>query len=257
MLAVACLAPAGLAGTATAQDESEQIRHADSPTAVEGRYIAVLKDTVSDETADTAASALAGRYGAAIQAVYTSINAFSVLMDESEAKRLAADPAVGYVEQDQFARASATTQPSPLSWGLDRIDERSNPTDDQYIYDADGTGVNAYVIDTGVRLDHADFGGRAFHRLDTVNEGDAPFCNGHGTHVAGTIGGTEYGVAKKVTLHSLRVLDCDGHGYVTDTIQAVAWVTRNHVKPAVTNMSLGGAPSSARESAIARPSGPG
>ncbi|NOT61603.1 MAG: S8 family serine peptidase [Acidobacteria bacterium] len=144
-----------------------------------------------------------------------------------------------YVMEDARGNALATTQPNPPSWGLDRVDQRDLPLNQQYNYINTGAGVRVYVIDTGIRFTHQDFGGRAFQGTDVVGDGqNGNDCAGHGTHVAGTIGGTAYGVAKNVSLYSVRVLDCFGGGSISQIVSGVEWVTNNHVKPAVANMSL-------------------
>ena len=214
--------------------------------AIDGRYIVVLNDD-----AYTTTSSLVSAYDGKLRRTFASINGFSVEMSARDAAALAADPAVRYVQQDGIVSLDASfdiqelppvTQEDLPSWGLDRIDQRYSSLDDGYTYPSSGgKGVTAYVIDTGADIDHPDFGGRMSSGIDTV-DGDmvAEDCNGHGTHVAGTIGGTEYGVAKKVDLVAVRVLDCAGAGTVEDIVDGVDWVTLNAQKPAVANMSLGG-----------------
>ncbi len=159
------------------------------------------------------------------------------------------NPNVDYIELDGEVTISATQ--NNATWGLDRIDQRDLPLSGTYTYNADGTGVNAYIIDTGIRLSHDDFGGRAFTGFDAVTSGGtADDCNGHGTHVAGTVGGTTWGVAKGVKLYAVRVLNCQGSGTWSGVIAGVDWVTANHVKPAVANMSLGGGASSSVDAAV-------
>jgi subtilisin family serine protease len=137
------------------------------------------------------------------------------------------------------------------TWGLDRIDQRSLPLSTTYSYTTTGSGVNVYVIDTGIRRTHNDFGGRAFVGFDSVGDGrNTNDCNGHGTHVAGTIGGATWGVAKSVRLFAVRVLNCSGSGTTSGVISGVNWVTANRVKPAVANMSLGGGASSSLDTAV-------
>jgi len=134
---------------------------------------------------------------------------------------------------------------------LDRIDQQLLPLNNTYNYNNDGSGVSAYVIDTGIRITHTEFGGRATHGFDAVNDGyNGNDCHGHGTHVAGTIGGTNYGVAKNVQLIAVRVLNCSGSGTTSGVIAGIDWVTINAVRPAVANMSLGGSISSALDSAV-------
>jgi subtilisin family serine protease len=200
---------------------------------------------------DGAAGDLARQYGGAVRQSYkNAVKGFSAKLTERAAKRLAANPAVDYVEQDRQVAATGT-QANPPSWGLDRIDQASLPLNGSYTYPNAASNVTAYVIDTGVRISHADFGGRAVNGYDFIdNDPVANDCNGHGTHVAGTVGGTSYGVAKGVKLVAVRVLDCQGSGSYSQIIAGVDWVTRNAVKPAVANMSLGGSAGSTLDNAV-------
>jgi subtilisin family serine protease len=248
------------AGPAVAAPTGD-IRYADSPTAVAGSYIVVLKDSAVGARAGTAhaatavpsrAKALTGRYGGSVARVYgAAVNGFEAKMSAQAARRLAASPDVAYVEQDQVVSIAAT-QTNPPSWGLDRIDQRSRPLNNSYTYPNTASNVRAYIIDTGIRLTHNDFGGRASTGYDAVTSGGtANDCNGHGTHVAGTVGGSAYGVAKGVRLVAVRVLNCSGSGTTAGVIAGVNWVTSNAVRPAVANMSLGGGASSTLDNAVA------
>lgn len=173
-------------------------------------------------------------------------------MSGAEAEELAEDPNVAYVEKDQIITINAVTQAN-ATWGLDRIDQISLPLNQSYTYSeaSSGAGVNAYVIDTGILTTHQQFEGRALHAADFVDsDDDATDCNGHGTHVAGTIASRTYGVAKNAKLYGVRVLDCEGSGSISGVIAGVEWVTANHIKPAVANMSLGGGASQALDEAV-------
>jgi subtilisin family serine protease/lysophospholipase L1-like esterase len=211
--------------------------------AVSGSYIVVLKDDVVPSDADRIgisgkANHLASTYGGSVGRVYaTALHGFEATLSEAAARRLAEDPAVAYVEQNHLVRV-ADTQVSPPSWGLDRVDQRSLPLDSTYTSPNAGSGVHAYIIDTGIRTTHADFAGRATSGFDAIDGGSADDCNGHGTHVAGTVGGVAYGVAKDVSLVAVRVLDCAGTGTATDLLEGLDWVTANAVKPAVASLSV-------------------
>jgi subtilisin family serine protease len=173
-------------------------------------------------------------------------------MREADARALSADPEVAFVEQDQVVRASVTQ--SPATWGLDRIDERAPVAGADFTYTNTGNGVTAYIIDTGILLGHTEFTGRLAAGFDAVTSGgNGNDCNGHGTHVAGTVGGTTYGVAKRVTLIPVRVLSCTGSGSNSGVIAGVDWVRNHHPAgvPAVANMSLGGGASTALDNAVA------
>lgn len=226
---------------------------ADPAMAIPDRYIVVLKNTQDLRSRGVAPMArdLAGEYGGAVKHTYSAaLKGFTAELSKDDAQRLAADPAVAYVEQDQMATI-AERQDNPPSWGLDRIDQRDLPLSRSYTYTGTADGVRVYVIDTGIRISHTDFGGRADHGRDLFDgDNDASDCNGHGTHVAGTIGGTKYGVAKKARLVSVRVLGCDGRGPGSGVLNGVEWIMANTAGPAVVNVSVKTGVSSALTSAV-------
>ena len=233
----------GSASPASAPVAEGVVAGADSPDAVPGRYIVTLKAGVTGLGA-TAQGMVAGRVTGG-----GTTSAFTANLSAQDARRLAADPSVGIVEQDRIVRVEAT-QKNPV-WGLDRIDQRSIKGSKSYTPMDDGSSVHAYIIDTGIRIGNKQFGGRASYGYDFA-DGDtaANDCDGHGTHVAGTVGGATYGVAKRVKLVAVRVLDCTGAGLLSDVIDGVNWVTANAVKPAVANMSLGSGYSASLEYAV-------
>ena len=225
-----------------------------------GSYIVVLKPDAarSDASArsarplvSTVAQELSRAHSADVTAVYQyALKGFAARLSADQADALTNDPRVEYVEQDQVFHTLATQ--TPATWGLDRVDQRDLPLNNTYTYNQTGQGVQAYIIDTGLRATHQQFTGRVGNGFTAINDGNGTNdCNGHGTHVAGTVGGTTYGIAKQVTLHAVRVLDCSGSGSNAGVIAGVDWVTQNHGSPAVANMSLGGGVSSALDQAVA------
>ncbi|MFJ8824671.1 S8 family peptidase [Streptomyces sp. NPDC102467] len=213
---------------------------AGEPGAVADSYIVTLKG--GTRAPSEAGKDLAGKYGAKISHTYSKVlNGYAVRVNEAWAKRLAADPGVASVVQDTKVAFDGTQQ-KPPSWGLDRIDQKDLPLDTSYSSpESAGAGATVYMIDTGIRISHHDFGGRASYGWDFV-DGDATAQdgNGHGTHVAGTVAGKTYGVAKKANVVAVRVLDDEGAGTTAQVIAGIDWVTKNAKKPAVANMSLGG-----------------
>jgi subtilisin family serine protease len=213
------------------------------------RYIVVLKDSVGQ--ASTVAANHRSRFRANVHDVYEhALKGYVATLAPSQAAALWSDARVESVEVDQPVSTLVTQ--AGATWGLDRIDQRTLPLSGTFTYTRTGAGVKAYVIDTGIRFSHSQFGGRAITGFDAVDGGSADDCNGHGTHVAGTIGGSTYGVAKGVTLVGVRVLGCNGSGSTSGVIAGVNWVTGNHLagQPAVANMSLGGGASSALDTAV-------
>ncbi|MEV7616034.1 S8 family peptidase [Streptomyces sp. NPDC089799] len=254
-IAVAALAvgaaatfPASAAGGTAA---AGVIENAGASGTVADSYIVILKDSAARSTLASGRS-VAERHGAKIERVYqAALNGYAISASEAQAKKIAADPAVKSVVQNRTFTVSAT-QPNPPSWGLDRIDQAALPLNQSYTYpDKAGEGVTAYIIDTGVRISHGDFGGRAFNGYDAIdNDNVAQDGHGHGTHVAGTVAGTSYGVAKKAKIVGVRVLNNQGSGTTAQVVAGIDWVTRNAVKPAVANMSLGGGADTALDTAV-------
>ncbi|MES4902965.1 MULTISPECIES: S8 family peptidase [unclassified Streptomyces] len=240
------------AGASTASPAEGKVYGTQSADAVKGSYVVLLKGGKSIKAQSTGKD-LAERYGGTLRRSYDSaVNGFSASgLTETEAKRLAADPAVAKVVQNHRFTIDAT-QDDPPSWGLDRIDQADTEADKKYTYpDSAGEGVTAYVIDTGVRVSHKDFGGRATSGFDAIdNDEDADDGHGHGTHVAGTIAGADHGVAKKAKIVAVRVLDDQGSGTTEQVVAGIDWVTENHQGPSVANMSLGGGVDDALDAAV-------
>ncbi|MFJ6778895.1 S8 family serine peptidase [Streptomyces yangpuensis] len=242
----AALFASPLAGAATPAEGT--VHGLGAPGSVDGSFVVILDASANKED-------LAKKYGGKLERSYGSkVNGFSASgLSEKEAKRLAADPAVGTVVQNKRFTINET-QEKPPSWGLDRIDQAATAGDQKYTYpDGGGEGVTAYVIDTGVRITHKDFGGRATSGFDAIdNDESADDGNGHGTHVAGTIAGTAHGVAKKAKIVAVRVLDDNGSGTTEQVVAGIDWVTQNHSGPSVANMSLGGGVDQALDAAVKR-----
>ncbi|MEU8628639.1 PKD domain-containing protein [Streptomyces sp. NPDC048669] len=229
------------------------ILNAKAASAIEGQYIVALKGEASTQAGSEArvtsqATALAEEHGGDVEQVYSAaFRGFALQATERQARKLAADPAVRYVEADGIAKATGT-QPNPPAWGIDRVD---GGLDDSYTYPNDGSGVTAFVVDTGVDLGHPDFEGRATSGYDFIDgDSDASDCAGHGTHVAGTIGSKSYGVAKNVDIVSVRVLDCEGSAPWSTVIAGIDWVAQNATGPSIGNMSLGGGGNTSVDEAV-------
>jgi subtilisin family serine protease len=237
-LGTAAVTALALATGATPAAAEGEILGASNPTAIKDSYIVVFNE-LSTQSVDTLTSDLSAKYSAKVDYTYRhALKGFAGTLSERAARRLAAEPNVAYVQQNGEVKAT-DTQPNPPSWGLNRIDQRDLPLDTGYTYPNTASNVTAYIIDTGIRTTHQDFGGRAVWGTNTVDSNNTD-CNGHGTHVAGTVGGTSYGVAKGVRLVAVKVLNCAGSGSFAGVAAGIDWVTGNHTSgPAVANMSLG------------------
>ncbi|MEW2115733.1 S8 family peptidase [Streptomyces sp. NPDC005474] len=225
---------------------------AGSPTAVKDSYIVTLRKTAGLKASSSAGKKLIGEYGGTVRKTFsTALNGYMATLSAAEARRLAADPAVAALEQNQTVHLDATQSSAP--WGLDRVDQAALPLSGTYTYpDSAGAGVTAYVIDTGVRITHSQISGRATNGFDAVDgDSTAQDGNGHGTHVATTIAGSTYGVAKAAKIVAVRVLDNNGSGTTAGVIAGIDWVTANHSGPSVANMSLGGGASASLDTAVA------
>jgi subtilisin family serine protease len=241
--AAAVLATLGLSTGAQAAPPEADILTVPGAEVVKDSYIVVLKS-------GTIARTVAAEHQTTPLRTYSKVfNGFSATMTARKARQVAADPDVAFVQPNVIHRIS-DTQNNPPSYGLDRIDQRNRPVNAAYTYNTTASNVRAYIIDTGVRTSHQDFGGRASSGFDAIDGGTADDCNGHGTHVAGTVGGGAYGVAKGVQLVGVRVLNCEGSGTTAQVVAGIEWVTANAVKPAVANMSLGGGADTALDNAV-------
>ena len=216
--------------------------------ALADRYIVVFRDDVQNPGA--LADGLVNQFGGTVHFRYAhALKGFAATLPAAAIQGIQQNPNVAYVEQDGIASISAVTDNTISSWGLDRIDQRNLPLSGGYTWDHDGTGVRAYIIDTGIRTTHSQFGTRASVGYDALG-GTGQDCHGHGTHVAGTVAGSEYGVARAARVIAVRVLDCGGSGAWSWIIAGIDWVRANHIKPAVANMSLGGPSMSSVNTAV-------
>ncbi|MGZ8413991.1 MAG: S8 family peptidase [Gemmatirosa sp.] len=219
-----------------------------SAQTIPGEYIVVFNDAVADPEGKAKAKEKAFKSGKKLKHVYkAALKGFAAELSAADVAALRADPEVAYVEPDQIVTITATQ--TGATRGIDRIDQRSLPLSGTYGYTATGAGVRVYIIDTGINTTHDDFGGRAAISYDATG-GNGVDCNGHGTHVAGTVGGARWGVAKGALLRAVRVFTCSGSSATSTIIAGVDWVRLNHVKPAVANLSLGGGLSTATNTAV-------
>lgn len=251
-LALAVGAGAALPAQAAPAPEG-RVLHAGAAGAIPGSYIVTLKETAGFRASAAQGKKLIAGYGGRIERTYTSaLNGYAAQLSSTGAKRLAADPAVASVEQNQKVHSTATQTDAP--WGLDRIDQPNLPLNGTFTYpDSAGVNTTVYVLDTGVRITHQDIVGRASNGYDFVdNDNVAQDGNGHGTHVATTAAGTVYGVAKKAKIVAVRVLNNSGSGTTAGVIAGVDWITANHVASSVANVSLGGGPSTTLDTAVRR-----
>ncbi len=241
-------------GRGLEQDDSGQAleRFHRAPRPIAGQYIVVLAggQTRARTPVKDRADSLAVSYRAVVEReLEGAVDGFVARMTEEDALALSDDPAVAFVEEDGLVTASETQ--TGATFGLDRIDQESLPLDGTYTFDRDGSGVHVYIVDTGIRATHVALGGRIGEGFTAINDGNGTDdCNGHGTHVAGTVGSDEFGVAKNVTLHAVRVLGCDGSGSNSGVIAGVNFVAQSGDLPAVANMSLGGGASAAVDQAV-------
>jgi aqualysin 1 len=252
-LLLSVAAALSVAPISTGQGQKSKIKKKARP--VPGQYIITLQEWAGQPYGDasfvpTLAADIVSQHRGELKHVFKhALLGFAARLTPEAAEALTNDPRVESVEEDGIVTAT-TTQNSP-PWGLDRIDQRDLPLNAQYNYTPTGAGVHAYIIDTGIRATHTQFGGRVSNGFTSIADGNGTNdCNGHGTHVSGTVGGSTYGVAKGVTLHPVRVLDCQGNGTDSTVLSGVDWVTANHLSPAVANMSLGGGASTALDTAV-------
>ena len=250
-ITIALVAILGAGGTSAQVIDPPATYRSGAPKLIPGRYIVVFKDHVTDAGSE-AEKVIRNEGGVRHFTFSKGLKGFVATLPDGAVAKVRNDPIVDFVEQDQSATINVTENLPTGGWGLDRIDQVDRPLDTLYHYSGTGTGVKAFIIDTGIRASHQEFGGRVVSGYTAISDGNGTNdCNGHGTHVAGTVGGTTWGVAKGVTLVPVRVLDCTGSGAYSGVIAGIDWVANSNLRPAVANLSLGGGTSAALDAAIA------
>lgn len=256
MKATKAILAAAIAAAIPTMSQAAEFKTAREPVA--GQYIVVFNTDFVARPGEqsrkpdpvTLSAQLANDYGLQVEMAYThALQGFVTKANEKQLARLLEDHRIALIEEDGIVHATATQ--TGATWGLDRVDQRDLPLNSTYVYNGTASNVRAYILDTGILATHADFGGRVQSGYTAISDGrGSSDCNGHGTHVAGTVGGATWGVAKGVQLVAVRVLGCNGSGTNSGVIAGIDWVAANHVKPAVANMSLGGGASTATDTAV-------
>lgn len=206
---------------------------------IPNEYLVVLRNPGDMGAQGDAVSDAVSKGGVVTARWDRALNGFAARLSPNAVAHLRNRPDVLYIEQDAIIQATGVQSPVG-SWGQDRVDQRNLPLNNSYTYPNSGAGVHAYIIDTGINPTHTEFTGRIGNGADFTGSGTTTDANGHGTHVAGTLGGTTYGLAKAVTLHPVRVLNASGSGSWSWYVSAINWIIANKKTPAVANASLGG-----------------
>ncbi|AZP29186.1 S8 family peptidase [Acinetobacter pittii] len=220
---------------------------------IKNQYIVILNKDVG--SSNEFAQGIAKQHGGKVLQTYDAVlKGFAIYLPDvagtAFVEAMKKNPKVVSIENDTIMKVDATTQSNP-DWGLDRIDQRNLPLDSAYSYLQTGSGTTAYIVDTGILSTHQQFSGRVLSGYTAISDGNGTSdCHGHGTHVAGTVGGSTYGVAKNVSLVPIRILGCDGSGASSNVIAGLDWILKNGKKPAVVNISLGGEANASLDSAV-------